>query len=248
MTGREAFAAAVEDIAQRSPVYRTGGTGEDGTCDCIGLVMGAMYLCGHSAYPMHSSNYFARFQTENLHELENAHLLRSGDVVYKARAGAERLHERYLPGGRYDNGDPLDYYHAGVVLQTEPVCIVHCTSADGVNGIVRQENADGWTHFGCVKGVGEAEEASSRAAEVQAPEGRTVNLRARPDRTAAVLARIPVGSAAQILETADDWAKVRIFGRTGYMMKEYLKENEQEAVSIPRQALQAVADALLRWL
>ena len=38
----EAFIAQVEAIAQASPVYRLGGDGSDGTCDCIGLVIGCL--------------------------------------------------------------------------------------------------------------------------------------------------------------------------------------------------------------
>lgn len=243
-----AFVSAVENIARSRPVYRTGGTGADGTCDCIGLVMGAMYRCGRSAYDMHSSNYFARFQTEGLHALEGPQDLQTGDVIYKARAGKECLHERYLPGGRYDNGDPLDYYHAGVVVQTQPLCILHCTSTSGVNGIAQDETLGNWTHAGHVKGVETAHEAASRPAAVHAPTGKTVNLRIRPDSASAVLARIPIGSQAEIRESADGWAKISVNGQTGYMMTDYLKENEQETVSIPRQALQTLADTLLRWL
>ena len=42
----EAFIAQVEAIAQASPVYRPGGDGSDGTCDCIGLVIGAIRRAG----------------------------------------------------------------------------------------------------------------------------------------------------------------------------------------------------------
>ncbi len=247
MISTEAFVSALRSIADSRPVYRTGGDGSDGTCDCIGLIMGAMYRCGRSAYDMHSSNYFARFQTENLHALEGVQELNAGDVVYKARAGKERLHERYLPGGRYDNGDPLDYYHAGVVISTQPLCILHCTSGGGVNGIAQDTTLGEWSHSGCVCGV-ETAQTVCRAAFVYAEKGKTVNLRIRPDETSPVLARIPVGRQVQIAETADGWAKIRLGGQTGYMMMDYLKENEQDTVSIPRQTLRMIADTLARWL
>ena len=53
----QAFLNAVCAIADAAPSYREGGTGADGTCDCIGLVMGAMYALGRAKYDLHSSNY-----------------------------------------------------------------------------------------------------------------------------------------------------------------------------------------------
>jgi hypothetical protein len=40
--------AAVEEIVAKAPTYRLGGDGSDGTCDCVGLLMGAM---DHDCYP-----------------------------------------------------------------------------------------------------------------------------------------------------------------------------------------------------
>ena len=247
MISRADFVAAVERIAQAQPLYRTGGTGADGTCDCVGLIMGAMYQNGRSAYAMHSSNYFARWQTDNLCPVENQAQLAAGDVVYKVRANTGQLHERYLPGGRYDTGDMLDYYHAGVVVSTLPFCIVHCTSADGISGIKRDESAEGWTHFGCVKGVGEMTE-ETRVAVVTAPSGSTVNLRSRPDTQSPVLARVPVGSEATLVEEVDGWARVRTKEGSGYMMTAFLMSGGQQMVSVPRETLQSLLAALEAWL
>lgn len=244
----EDFVAAVEVIAQSMPVYRTGGTGADGTCDCIGLVMGAMYMNGHGAYEMHSSNYFARFETDELQQLKDPRDLKTGCVVYKARSDQERLHERYQPGGRYDTGDPLDYYHAGVVVCAEPLCIVHCTSANGVNGIARETTAVGWTHFGSVRGVTEDGGYAQEKAVVWAEKGKTVNLRVRPDGESPVTARIPLGETAVVHERANGWAKVTACGATGYMMTDYLKLEQQDVVSIPRQTLKAVMELLKAWI
>lgn len=244
MISRTDFTAAIGQIARTEPVYRTGGTGADGTCDCIGLVMGAMYLNGREAYDMHSSNYFARFQTDGLQPLTDAALLKSGDIVYKAREGS--LHERYLPGGRYHTGDPLDYYHAGAVVSTAPLKILHCTSSCSVNGIAEDVSAEKWTHFGSVKGVCQ----EGHSAVVRAPEGGTVNLRARPDRKSSVIVRVPVGSEVRVHEAADGWSKITADGQTGYMMTEFLKEEQPEAdcVSVPLSVLRQAVDMLEKWI
>lgn len=59
------FLERVKAIADANPTYRTGGDGSDGTCDCIGLIMGAI----GKKYDMHSTNYFARFQMRSVDSL-----------------------------------------------------------------------------------------------------------------------------------------------------------------------------------
>ena len=223
----QAFLEQVQQIAGEEPAYREGGTGDDGTCDCIGLVMGALYRLGRREYPLHSSNYFARFQTDGLSAIAGEDSLLPGMIVYKARPGQARLHERYLPGGRYHTGDLLDYYHAGVVEQTQPLSIVHCTTGGGANGILRDSALGSWSHGGFVSGVerAQAETQSGESAFVTAPSGKTVNLRSRPSANGQVIARVPVGSAVSVLERAQGWAQIRFDGQTGYMMTQFLQKD-----------------------
>ena len=214
------FVESVRRIADSRPVYRTGGTGADGTCDCIGLVMGAL----KKEYPLHSTNYFARFQTRNLQPIAGADALRIGDLLYKARADQGGLNERYLTGGRYDTGDRMDYYHAGVVLETDPLLIVHCTQTDDANGIAFDRKADGWDYAGQPADVEpEQPETQGWEAVVRAGSGSSVNLRSGPSITAARLSRIPLDTAVRVLKENGEWAQIRTpDGRTGYMMKRYL--------------------------
>ena len=81
----EVFIAQVEAIAQASPVYRLGGDGSDGTCDCIGLVIGAIRRAGGAWTGTHGSNYAARYEMRELLPVTDAGELCLGDVVYKAR-------------------------------------------------------------------------------------------------------------------------------------------------------------------
>ena len=41
------FLAALQQMADARPTYRTGGSGKDGTCDCIGLIIGALRIAGY---------------------------------------------------------------------------------------------------------------------------------------------------------------------------------------------------------
>lgn len=147
------FVAAVLDIAAKQPTYRTGGTGKDGTCDCVGLIMGAMYALGHRRYDLHSSNYFARCQMDDLRPISSELDYRYGMVVYKARADTGDLNARYKPGGRYYVVDLLDYYHVGVVTSVMPLHITHCTSGGGVDGIKVDYAMGQWRYGGELKDV-----------------------------------------------------------------------------------------------
>lgn len=221
--------AQVLEIEAEQPVYRTGGTGKDGTCDCIGAVMGAMYRLGCAAYPLHSSNYFARYQTEELCEITDPAALKPGQVVYKAKDDPSGLHERYLPGGAYCTGDTRDYYHAGVVVSASPLIIVHCTSSGNVNGFTRNERIGQWRFAGNVKGVSyEKTEASIKTAVVTVASGTTANLRIRPDLKSRRVAKVPAQTAVTVLEQADGWAKIITpQGEHGYMMTQFLKAAEE---------------------
>lgn len=254
MTNKE-FVNRVLEIAATNPTYRTGGDGSDGTCDCIGLVMGAL----GGEFPMHSTNWFARYRMENgVESREPDDDLYLGDLVYKARnPGNPRydLHERYRDGGRYFTGDLTDYYHVGVVTQEYPLRITHCTSGNGANGIVTDTSADGWTHFGMIGGLvyeddeACAEEETSpeiREAMVIAENGFTVNMRQRPDKAAPILLAVPIGETVTVEEEAQGWAAISYQGKRGYMMTKFLDFTEEESViiTISKSAAAALKAAL----
>ncbi len=73
-----------------------------------------------------------------------------------------------------------------------------------------------------------------RYATVTAPSGSTVNLRVRANAGAALVERVPVGSRIEVLREEGDWMKVKVDGKTGYMMKAFLvndtREEETESV------------------
>ena len=122
------FLTAVRSIADSRPVYREGGTGKDGTCDCIGLVMGALYALGRTGYDLHSSNYFARFQTDHLAPITSVSQLKAGMIVYKARSETAGLNPRYLSGGSH------------FLLTVRGDSMVDAGILDGDYILVRQQN------------------------------------------------------------------------------------------------------------
>lgn len=253
----EAFIAQVEAIAQASPVYRPGGDGSDGTCDCIGLVIGAIRRAGGAWTGTHGSNYAARYEMRELLPVTDAGELCLGDVVYKARTPGQA---GYALPERYKNDpDQRDYYHVGVVTATSPLEITHCTGP----GIVRDTKLGKWVYRGRLKKVDydgtEVVETMVQTAKVTAASGSAVKMRSKPSASDRLYWEVPVGAEVQVAEVTGSWAKVRYGDRTGYMMTDFLALDAQEPpevggtaetmtggelITVQRAALQAVYDAL----
>lgn len=228
------FVAAVLSIAAKQPTYRTGGTGRDGTCDCVGLIMGALYALGRRKYELHSSNYFARKQMQSIRPVASELDCRYGMVLYKAREDQGGLNARYKPGGRCYTGDLLDYYHVGVVTSVMPLHITHCTSGGGVDGIKTDYAMGSWrcggeladVDYDAQAGEGDTMEVMYRAV-VTASKGATVNLRASPKDGTKLIERVPLGTAVDVWEDAQGWAHIQTdAGRVGYMQSKYLERQE----------------------
>lgn len=223
------FLEGVRRIAASNPTYRTGGDGSDGTCDCIGLIMGAL----GGKFDMHSTNWFARYQTFGMDPIHHdTYEPEIGDILYKARNPSNPkydLHERYVTG-RYAMGDLLDYYHVGVVTNVAPMEITHCTSTGSVNGIAYDSTAESWTHVGILANVDydepampEEATAENKVAIVYSENRKSVKLRPIPSTDKPYIAEVPFGAQVEIIEQADGWAKVIWGSQRGYMMTDFLR-------------------------
>ena len=256
MISKDKFLEKVQDIAKSKPSYELGHDGSDGTCDCIGLIIGAIRRAGGAWNGIHGSNYAARYEMRELLPVMDAGELNLGDAVYKARMPGEvgyALPERYK-----NDPDQRDYYHVGVVTATSPLEITHCTGP----GIVRDTKLGRWTYRGRLEKVDydgtEVVVTLVQTATVVADSGDDVKMRSTPSQTDGLYWKVPVGDKVQVAYVEGEWAKVRHQGRTGYMMVEYLEMDAQEPtasgsssestggelITVQRAALQAVYDAL----
>ena len=77
---------------------------------------------------------------------------------------------------------------------------------------------------------------------IRAPSGSTVNLRKHQDRGSALVDRIPIGETVILEYQGDEWSRVRYKGKTGYVMTEFLKF-EEDTESLPGAETQPEADA-----
>lgn len=256
MISKDKFLEKVQEIAASKPSYELGHDGSDGTCDCIGLIIGAIRRAGGSWTGTHGSNYAARNEMRELIPVTDAGELNVGDVVYKAYAPGQAGYG--LPSTYAKDPDRNDYYHVGVVTATSPLEITHCTGP----GIVRDTKLGKWTYRGRLEKVDydgtEVVETMVQTATVVADSGDDVKMRSTPSQTDGLYWKVPVGDKVQVAYVEGEWAKVRHQGRTGYMMVEYLEMDAQEPTAsgsssestggeliiVQRAALQAVYDAL----
>ena len=162
------FLAKVDEIQREQPRYRLGGWANDGTCDCIGLMIGAMRRCGGTWGGIHGSNWTARFGVTGLKDISGVDQLKPGMLVFRVRSGTDQLPVRYLPGGSGYTGDIRDYCHVGVVRSVDPLRIVHCTSPT----VLEASSLKKWVRAGWPKFLSAKENDSS-------PEEKTTHVTLR---------------------------------------------------------------------
>ena len=224
MISLSAFLDAIQENVNRITHYQSGGDGRGGGCDCIGLIIGAIRLAGGTWTGTHGSNYAARNEMRTLGFIVKPFL---GEIVYKAKEPGESGYD--LPAKYKNSADLLDYYHVGVVTSVNPLTITHCTSVAG--GIKRDSTLGAWKYGGELKLVdyygGDQMDVLYQAV-VTAVSGRTVNMRENPSEKAKVLKSLPVGTEVDVLDDSDPtWAKIYWNGKNGYMMKKFLRVEEE---------------------
>lgn len=218
---REEYAARVLEIAEEEPEYRLGGDGSDGTCDCVGLGIGALRRGGIAYDGLHGSNWAARYEAAELREIKTAADLRIGDNVLKAYEPADpkwALPERYG-----DDPDQRDYYHFGVVVSVNPLRIVHMTSPT-----VHTDAALGrWRYAFLWRQLNGAEEKAMYTGKVKLNESRYLNLRNGPGTDCRVIGSVPNGSMVDVLSASGDWLFVRYGAASGYVHGAYIGQVDE---------------------
>ena len=240
MVGLDAFLRGVQEIKAEAPTYRLGGDGSNGTCDCIGLIIGAIRRAGGRWPGAHGSNYAARFAVSGMMRNVSAADLELGWIVFKARGPLDAgydLPDKYRVGGASYTGDVMDYYHVGVVTSIEPLNITHCTESGSVNGVTVDTRQGDWRYAALCTMVdysdsdGGVADMEERRAVVVSGNGNPVKLRSTPSTDKPYLAKVPVGTQVEVMQDAQGWAQVRLpSGQVGYMMDEFLAFDDEEDV------------------
>ena len=268
------FLVYVEEIAAEEPSYRLGGYGSDGTCDCIGLIIGGIRRAGGSWRGTRGSNYAARSEVDGLARIGSTDQLKVGEAVVKALAPGEEGYDAETISKKYASSpDKNDYYHVGVVLSVNPLRIRHMTTPKP-----KLDTKIGkWKYHGWLKKIGTDENGGgdymSENGELVVIRGgnleTTVNLRAGPSTDRRIIADIAQGSVGTLIEIFDEkWSKVNVTcteGRrvTGYVQNVFINRmdgstpaepepdppsNESDYVTVRKEELQRIYDTIGDWL
>ncbi len=226
MITKEMFLSRVEEIALENPSYRLGGTGADGTCDCIGLIVGAIRRAGGKWTGIKGTNYAARNEVLSLLPLARVSDLSPGEVVFKAREPGEKGYDRKTVRSRYAaSPDQRVYYHIGIVEAVHPLRRRQMPSPG-----VKLDTAPGkWKYHAWLKKIQKGEMSPMETVLIYGGNPASpVNLRSSGAFTSPILARIPQSTAADLLESGEGWCRVKACGKTGYVQSVFVHRAGEE--------------------
>lgn len=200
------------------------GSAQTGCVDCAGAFVWAYRQFGQSIY--HGSNRIARVYVDELLPVSQA---RPGMAAFKVRKPGQQyydLRSEYKPGGKYYNGDVLDFYHIGLV-DYDSDYVLNAQSAK--TGFVRSKISQNWAYVARLKAV-EYTEDKRMTRQVT---GGVLNMRRSPDKSAALVQQIPNGAIVTIDSYGETWCRVEYNGKHGYVMAQYLTEPQNTPVEAP---------------
>ena len=191
--------------------YVSPGTNDSRGIDCSGLFVKAFRDQGASIY--HGSNTIYRKYCSEKGKLTSVSQLRPGMAVFKWNANTP---EKF-------NDGLGDFQHIGLVTSTNPLRIVHASSAAGC--VTTDTKFGKWGYWGWLKDVkkpdgqstvqpepAEGDEESvvdEEFATVIADSGSTVNMRTKAKTSAPLVERVPLGARVEVLGTCGSWTKVK---------------------------------------
>ena len=227
MISVDKFIDGIESIYVERPSYELGHDGSDGKCDCIGMPRGASERAGETdVRNFRGTNQAARHTIVDLQPIRNEAQLKRGDVVLKIRDKDDAsmpLPDKYRKGGSdYDaKWGETNFTHIGTVTQTNPLVITHMTSPTAQ----KDTKLGRWAYVGRLPWVDyEGGGGKVEHGQVLAPTGSTVNLRRAPNRSAALVDRIPIGTMCEIFEEQGEWDRISVSGKVGWMMSQYISK------------------------
>ena len=231
MTLLEKFLSKIQVIKALKPKYKTGGDGSKGTCDCIGLIIGAFRRAGIKWSGIHGSNWFARKEVIGLSKVNSAADLKVGDAVFQTYEPGQKgyaLPGRYRKGGQYYNGDVRDYMHIGIVTSVHPLKITHMWQPT----VKDDTTIRYWTYRAWLKRLGtepvpeipKTDPQKGSKARVTAPSGRYVKMRKEPTTRCDIYEELPIGAIVTIEKPGEEWAQIS-YGKwhNYYMMAKFLE-------------------------
>lgn len=251
----EDFLTFASEICAENPSYKKGRFGSDGYCDCIGLIIGAIRRAGGEWKGLHGSNYAARSEVRGLKKVVRNADMKPGEVVFKAYNVGDtkyRLPDRYDTGGMDCNGDYHDYYHVGIVRSVYPLEIIHMTSPKP-----KTDTSIGkWEWHGELKKIdyGSSSKEEKPMGKVVIAGGNVsakINMREAGSTGSRIIAEIPQGAEAELIEGGGTWNRIEWNGKKGYVMSSFVHREEtssEDYIRIPRKEAEQIYDMIGDWL
>lgn len=179
--------------------------------DCSGMFVWAFKQLGSSNMSHISSNIYISYCTSNKGRL------------------TDDLKKAIRPGSAVFTGDTAGKHpHVGLYIGDNEVIEAKGT----VNGVIKSALTDKkWTFYGELKDVnyGDAPQPEPVPAGYAVVTGKRVALRSAPTTQASVITRIDTGKTVRLEDPPpSEWDYVSYQGKTGYMMKQFLKEGGGE--------------------
>ena len=195
--------------------YVSPGTNNSSGIDCSGLFVKIFRDQRGSIY--HGSNRIFRKYCSETGTLSHSSQLILGMAVFKWKD--------QQPDGYADNLG--DFHHIGLVVSSNPVIIIHASSAAGC--VTEDKSIKNWKYWGKLKNV---DYSSSKGedfmnATVYAENGYPVKMRTTPSKTDKNYTEVPVGESVVVLEKGDVWSRIAYAGRDGYMMSKFLVNTDE---------------------
>ena len=184
--------------------------------DCSGLFYWAFKQLG--GYMYHGSN-----------TMYDKYCTSKGQLTKGGRKDGKPL----LPGTAVFTGNSSTHGHVGLYIGNDLVIEASGTTA----GVITTKISNGkWTYWGELKGVKYSSNTTPSTpstptnneikvdpnVKTATVTGTRLALRSAPTTSASILMRVDTGERVELLEDTD-WVKVKYQGKTGYMMKKYLK-------------------------
>ncbi len=223
------FIEAVQWNADRVNEYQLGRSGDNGKCDCIGLIIGALEHMGIKWQGTHGTNYTVRFAMRGVSEIQGINSLSAGELVFKRRNKGDSGYD--LPSKYANDPDQTDYYHVGVVISVSPLKIIHCT---GVIGAIAIDTKLGkWSVHGQLAVLAniQPQEEGEKMYKVTLKGGnleKPINFRKSTSTSSALIGEIPQDAEVDYLGDSGDWAKVIYGGKTGYVLASFVVKTAEQ--------------------
>ena len=194
------FLACVAEIEASKPTYRQPGDGSDGTCDFIGLIIGAVRRMGLKWTGIHGCNWAARKEISDLRDYYHAGAVTS----------VSPLVITHMSGGGIQKSRKLSAWGFCGYLDL----LIRAAGGKTASGLDSVSSDD----------FVSAMPAAGFPARVTAPNGGYVKMRQQPSQRCRLYDEVPVGAAVTVVAPGETWARIDYGRRKGwYMMARYLE-------------------------